>query len=100
VGSIRTAQSANVITPNAKVESIQGNSVELSNGGKPEADLVVAGVGVTPVMEFAEASGGSVQNGIVVNEFLETSAANAYAAGEVAKYQDVLFGMRGRWNTG
>jgi 3-phenylpropionate/trans-cinnamate dioxygenase ferredoxin reductase subunit len=82
--------------PNAKVESIRGNSVELSNGRKLETDVVVAGVGVTPVTELAEAAGIDVQNGIVVNEFLQTSAANIYAAGDIANYQDVLFGKRRR----
>src|SRR6185437_4589262 len=82
--------------PNTKIESVRGNSVELSNGGKAEADLVVAGIGVTPVTQLAEAAGIDVQNGIVVNEFLETSATNVYAAGDVANYPDALFGKRRR----
>ena len=80
------------LTPNAKVESIRGNSVGLSNGKKLEADLVVAGIGAAPVTEIAETAGIKVDNGIVVNDSLETSAANLYAAGDVANYQDVLFG--------
>ena len=84
------------LTPNAKVESIRGNSVGLSNGKKLEADLVVAGIGVAPVTEISETAGIKVDNGIVVNDSLETSAANLYAAGDVANYQDVLFGKRRR----
>lgn len=79
-----------------KVESIRGGSVQLSNGRTLDADLVIAGVGVTPVTTIAEAAGIQVDNGIVVNEFLQTSAANVYAAGDVANYQDVLFGKRRR----
>ena len=37
-----------------------------------------------------------MQNGIVVNEFLETGAADVYAAGDVANYHDVLFGKQRR----
>ncbi|MBV9269132.1 MAG: NAD(P)/FAD-dependent oxidoreductase [Acidobacteriaceae bacterium] len=82
--------------PDAKVESMHGSSIELSNGKKIEADLVVAGIGVSPMTEIAEAAGIDVQNGIVVNEFLQTTAANVYAAGDVANYPDVLFGKRRR----
>lgn len=82
--------------PNASVESIAPSSVSLSNGKKVDAELVVAGIGVTPVTEIAEAAGIEVQNGIVVNQFLETSAPNVYAAGDAANYQDVLFGKRRR----
>jgi len=82
--------------PNARVAAIRGGSVELSNGSKAQADLVVAGIGVTPVTELAAAAGIEVQNGIVVNEFLETSAAGVYAAGDVANYPDALFRKRRR----
>jgi NADPH-dependent 2,4-dienoyl-CoA reductase/sulfur reductase-like enzyme len=82
--------------PDAKIGSLRGGSVELSNGKKLDADLVVAGIGVSPVAEIAEAAGIEVQNGIVVNEYLQTSAANVYAAGDAANYQDVLFGKRRR----
>ena len=37
-----------------------------------------------------------MENGILVNEFLETSAADVYAAGDVANYQDVIFGKQRR----
>jgi NADPH-dependent 2,4-dienoyl-CoA reductase/sulfur reductase-like enzyme len=84
------------ILPAVKIECIRGGSVQLSNGRTVDADLVVAGVGVTPVTTIAEAAGIQVDNGIVVNEFLQTSAANVYAAGDVANYQDVLFGKRRR----
>jgi NADPH-dependent 2,4-dienoyl-CoA reductase/sulfur reductase-like enzyme len=41
-------------------------------------------------------SGLEVADGIVVNEFLEASQPDIYAAGDVANYQDVLFGKRRR----
>jgi NADPH-dependent 2,4-dienoyl-CoA reductase/sulfur reductase-like enzyme len=80
----------------ANVEGIGVDSVSLSTGRNLEADLVLAGVGVTPITEIAADAGLKVENGIVVNEFLETGAADVYAAGDVANYHDVLFGKRRR----
>ncbi len=49
-----------------------------------DADLVVAGIGVTPNIDLARAAGIDVANGIVVNDYLETSAPGVYACGDVA----------------
>jgi NADPH-dependent 2,4-dienoyl-CoA reductase/sulfur reductase-like enzyme len=81
---------------NAKVEAIASNYVSLSTGAKLDADLLVAGIGVTPVTEIAQAAGLPTDNGIVVNEFLETATPGIYAAGDAASYQDVLFGKHRR----
>lgn len=82
--------------PGVKVKAIGVDSVSLSNGTDLEADLMLAGVGVTPLTEIAKDAGLKVENGIVVNEFLETGVADVYAAGDVANYQDVLFEKRRR----
>jgi NADPH-dependent 2,4-dienoyl-CoA reductase/sulfur reductase-like enzyme len=84
------------LVPEAKVEGIVANGVSLSAGKKLDADLIVAGIGVTPVTEIAQAAGLNVENGIVVNEFLKTDSAEVYAAGDVAKYYDVIFGKQRR----
>ncbi len=75
----------------AKAERIERNGISLSTGKKLEADLIVAGIGAEPVTELAQAAGLTVENGIRVNEFLQTSAANVYAGGDVAHYRDVIF---------
>ena len=82
--------------PGAKVQALDRGSVTLSNATKLDADLVVAGIGVVPVTDLAQASGIKTENGIVVDEFLQTSAANVYSAGDVANYQDLQFGKRRR----
>jgi 3-phenylpropionate/trans-cinnamate dioxygenase ferredoxin reductase subunit len=60
-------------------------AVVLDDGQVEPADLVVAGIGVTPRTELVEADGGlRFDNGIIVDEFLQTSAPGVFAAGDVA----------------
>ncbi|HMC39340.1 MAG TPA: FAD-dependent oxidoreductase [Acidimicrobiales bacterium] len=70
------------------VESISGGAsveqVTLTDGTVIPAGLVVVGVGVRPRSELAEAAGLEVDNGIVTDEFLETSVPGIFAAGDVA----------------
>ncbi len=82
--------------PGASVTAVDETRVSLSTGAKQDADLIVAGIGVLPVTELAAAAGLKVDNGIVVNEFLETGARGVYAAGDVANYQDLMFSKRRR----
>jgi len=58
--------------------------VVLTNGETEAADVVVIGVGVLPRVGLAEAAGLKVDNGIVVDEHLQSSAPGVYAAGDVA----------------
>src|SRR3954447_20037104 len=55
------------------------------------ADLMVAGVGVQPNVELAQAAGLDVRNGIVVNERFETSRPGVYAVGDVAEFYDPIY---------
>jgi NADPH-dependent 2,4-dienoyl-CoA reductase/sulfur reductase-like enzyme len=84
------------IITGAKIDKFSDRSLSLSTGSKVEADLIAVGIGVTPVTELAESAGIQIQNGVVVNEFLETGSAGVYAAGDVANYQDVVFAKRRR----
>jgi 3-phenylpropionate/trans-cinnamate dioxygenase ferredoxin reductase subunit len=72
------------------------NAAVLSDGQSVPCDMVVAGIGVTPVTDFLESSGIAVADGVTVDQYLETNLSGIYAAGDAANYQDVLFGKRRR----
>jgi 3-phenylpropionate/trans-cinnamate dioxygenase ferredoxin reductase subunit len=65
----------------------------VTRGGlRLECDFVVAGVGIEPAVEIADGSGFGVDNGVIVDEFLETNISGIFAAGDVANHYHPLFG--------
>lgn len=71
-------------------------TVTLDDGRSLAVHGVVAGIGVTPNTALAAAAGLEVDNGVVVNEQLQTSDRHIYAAGDVANYPDTLLGTHRR----
>ncbi len=66
------------------------------------ADLVVAGIGVTPRVELAEAAGLAVDNGVLVDAGLRTSVPDVLAVGDIANHDHPVLGRRIRvehWDT-
>ena len=85
---------------NDTVAEIRGrgrpSSVATRAGKALPCDFVCIAVGIVPNVELAQQAGLPIANGIVVNEFLQTSHPDIYAAGDVANYFDPLFGKRRR----
>ena len=60
------------------------SGVRLADGSHVEADVVIAGVGITPNTQLAEAAGLQVSNGVVVDAGLRSADPDFFAAGDVA----------------
>ena len=82
------------------VEAFEGdNSVErvrTTDGRAVDCDLVVVGVGVAPRTQLAAQAGLKIDNGILVDEHLQTSQPGVVAAGDVANAQHAFYGERVR----
>jgi NADPH-dependent 2,4-dienoyl-CoA reductase/sulfur reductase-like enzyme/nitrite reductase/ring-hydroxylating ferredoxin subunit len=70
------------------VSSMAGNRVTLSDATTLIADFIVVGVGVRPALDLAQRAGLSIDRGIKVDAYLETSAPGVFAAGDVARWPD------------
>ncbi|MGB9475584.1 MAG: FAD-dependent oxidoreductase [Candidatus Udaeobacter sp.] len=72
--------------------AIQDRNVRLDDGTVLDCDLVVIGIGVRPNTALAEKAGIATDNGLLVNEFLETNVSGIFAAGDIARWPDPCAG--------
>lgn len=76
----------------SQTDSPHEPGLALADGTIVPADLIVVGIGVVPNDELARAAGIACDDGIVVDEHGATSAADVFAAGDVARYPDAFCG--------
>lgn len=75
----------------AIVDTSPGLTVQLAGGAALPADLVVAGIGVLPNQELAQAAGLACAHGIVVDEFARTSDPRIVAAGDCTVHRNLRY---------
>jgi NADPH-dependent 2,4-dienoyl-CoA reductase/sulfur reductase-like enzyme len=72
----------------ATVKTVDGNKAKLLDGTAVEADFIVLGVGVRPALALAEQAGLTIDRGVAVDPYLQTSQPGVYAAGDIARWPD------------
>ena len=75
-------------------ESQNGLSLRVSGNQTVAVDAVVAGIGIVPNVDLAKDANLEVSGGIMVDEFLRTSAPDIYAAGDVARFFNPALNQR------
>jgi len=90
---------------NRGVEIVSGDTVKefqgtchvdrviTENGKSISCDFVAIGVGATPETDFLESSGVLLEDGVVVDGHMRTNIPDIYAAGDVSRFYDPIFGV-------
>lgn len=109
VMSIMEAETAGFITrelrsygvgihTNSAVTKISTSSVELDNGKTLNADMVILSIGVRPTLQLAKDAGLAIgeAGGLLVNEMLQTSDPDIFAAGDMVEIEHRVNGVKVR----
>jgi nitrite reductase (NADH) large subunit len=82
---------------NANTARLRGDKVvegiELTDGRSIDADAVIFAAGIRPNVALAKNAGISVNRGIVVDDHLQTGAADVFALGECAEHRGICYGL-------
>lgn len=70
----------------------KGKGIILENGQRLKAELIVVAAGIRPNTEIVANTGMKINRGILVNDYMETSIPDIYAAGDVAETRDTVTG--------
>jgi 3-phenylpropionate/trans-cinnamate dioxygenase ferredoxin reductase subunit len=89
--TFRLGESVAALEGSGRVERIRTGA-----GDQIDCDLVVVGVGVAPRTRLAEGAGIAVDNGVLVDEHLQTSVPGIFAAGDIANAEHPFYGERVR----
>jgi 3-phenylpropionate/trans-cinnamate dioxygenase ferredoxin reductase subunit len=94
---LHTARGVKLLT-NTMVTAFGGTqrvtSVNCRDRTVLDADVVIVGIGIVPNVELAQQAGIACDNGIIVDEHCQTSAANVYAAGDCTNHPNPIMGRR------
>jgi 3-phenylpropionate/trans-cinnamate dioxygenase ferredoxin reductase subunit len=95
IGAFHRAEGVELLT-GSQIDSFEGTerleAVVTSNGERVPCDFAVVGIGIEPDVPALAASSIALENGVLVDERCRTSAADVYAAGDVANILHPLFG--------
>jgi nitrite reductase (NADH) large subunit len=82
---------------NANTARLHGETcvegIELTDGRRLDADAVIFAAGIRPNVALAKDAGIPVNRGIVVDDHLQTAAANIFALGECAEHRGICYGL-------
>jgi 3-phenylpropionate/trans-cinnamate dioxygenase ferredoxin reductase subunit len=85
----------NKIFLDSKIKSIEkikeGFKILLHNNHTIDAEMIIGGIGSAPSIDLFNDSDLELQNGIITNEYCQTSIENVYAAGDVSNFYHPLF---------
>lgn len=94
--ALLAASGMRVLT-NVRVDAILGDrsvaGIRLDDGRRIERELVLFSTGVRCAVDLAVQAGLEVNHGIVVDDHLQTNAADVFASGDVAEFQNQLYGI-------
>jgi nitrite reductase (NADH) large subunit len=91
-----SSQGINIFLDSKTAEIIGKQNVSgilLDSGQKISGELVLISAGVRPNIKLASESGIKVNRGVLVDQYLQTSADDVYAAGDITEFEEKLYGI-------